>query len=165
MSRGLGSAQRAVLAAVDASSEGLAVDAIATTLHGRNPTAAQLESVRRAIRTLHARELLAITTRRESRPRKSLKRFVSLAPCDTQFCGLCAQRKRRVRLEDWHRKAMRANAKHDPAWHDDLAVAEASGFVHATASDQRIVEEKPNTVDMCERRIKIVSRAQRPNAD
>ena len=51
---------------------------------------------------------------------------------------------------------MRANAKHDPAWLDDLALAEASGFVHATASDQRVIDEQPNTVDMCDRRVQIV---------
>jgi hypothetical protein len=159
MSRGLGSVQQAVLEIIDASPEGLAADTIATQLHKRKPTAAQVESVRRAIRTLSARGLVEVTTRWDSRSRKSLKRFVDLAPCDTVFCELCAERKRRVRLNDWHRRSMRANAKHDPAWLGDLALAEACGFVHATASGQRIVEEKPNTVDKCERRIQFVSPA------
>lgn len=165
MSRGLGSAQRAVLEVVDRNSEGLAVDAIAKQVHGRNPTAAQYESLRRAIRTLHARGLVDVTRRWERRPRKSLKRFVDLAPCEAEFCALCAQRKRRVRLGDWHRKAMRANAKHDPAWLDDLALAEASGFVHATASDQRVIDEKPQTVDMCDRRLQFVSPVTRADAN
>ena len=55
---------------------------------------------------------------------------------------------------------MRANAKHDPTWLDDLAVAEESGFVHVTASPERVVAEKPNTVDVCERRLQFLSPAQ-----
>ena len=157
MSRGLGSIQRAVLEVVDAHPEGLAVDAIASQIHGRKRTPAQLESVRRAIRTLYASGLVERTTRWDRRPRKSLKRFVSLAPCERGFCDLCAQRKRRVRLNDWHRRAMRENAKHDPAWLSDLAAAEEYGFVHETASPDRIVTEKPNTVDQCDRRIQFIS--------
>lgn len=36
---------------------------------------------------------------------------------------------------------MGENAKLDPAWLSDLAAAEESGFVHATASPKRIVAE------------------------
>jgi hypothetical protein len=157
MSRGLGTIQRAVLDVVDANPDGLAADAIAGHLYGRAPTRAQLESVRRAIRTLHGRGLVSRTTRFDRRPRKSLKRFIDLAPCEAGFCGMCAQRKRRVRLNDWHRKAMRDNGKHDPAWLNDLAAAKQSGFVHATASSERIIDEKPNTVDQCHRRLQFIS--------
>jgi len=52
---------------------------------------------------------------------------------------------------------MRENAKHDPAWRDDLGAAEASGFVHATASGDRIITEKPNTVDQCQRQLQFIS--------
>jgi hypothetical protein len=157
MSRGLGSLQRAVLDVVDANPDGVAVDTIARHLHGRSPTRAQLESLRRAIRTLGSRGLVQCTIRRESRPRKSLRRFVDLAPCEDGFCDSCARRKRRVRLQDRHRRAMRENAKHDPAWLGDLAVAEQSGFIHATASPERIIAEKPNTVDQCRRRVRYIS--------
>src|SRR5688572_29855742 len=157
MSRGLGKVQQAVLNVVDANPDGLAVDAIASRVFGRKPTLAQMESVRRAIRTLHSRGLVERTTRWDSRPRKSLKRFVDLAPCEGGYCDSCAQRKRRVRLQDWHRKALRANAKHDPAWLNELAAAEESGFVHATASADRIVSEKPYAVDQCQRRLQFIS--------
>jgi hypothetical protein len=163
MSRGLGTIQRAVLAVVDANPSGLTADTIATRLYGAKRTRPQIEAVRRAIRTLHARGLVERTTRRDSRPRKSIKRFIDLSPCDPVFCDLCAQRKRRVRLQDWHRRAMRDNAKHDPAWLNDLAAAEASGFIHATASAERIVDAKPKTVDQCYRRLQFVS-PQQPDA-
>jgi hypothetical protein len=156
MSRGLGNVQRAVLDIVDANPDGLAVEIIAKHVHGRSPTPAQLESVRRAVRTLYARGLVERTSRWDTRPRKSLRRFVALAPCESGFCDSCAQRKRRVRLQDWHRRAMRNNAKHDPTWLNDLAAAEHSGFIHATASAGRIVEEKPNTVDQCHRRLQFI---------
>lgn len=157
MSRGLGATQRAVLAVANANRVGLTADTIARQIHGRNPTAAQLESVRRAIRTLRARGMLEVTIRRDSRPRKSLKRFVDLAPCEAGLCAACARRKRRVRFQDRHRRVMRANAKHDPAWLGDLAIAEKSGFVHETASTERVVDEKPNTVDQCQRRLQFIS--------
>jgi hypothetical protein len=159
MSRGLGTVQRGVLDVVVASAEGVTSDAIASELFGGTPTATQKQSVRRAIRDLRARGLVEITTRWDRLPRKSLKRFIDLAPCDSQFCELCAQRKKRTRLDDWHRKAMRANAKQDPAWLEDLKYAEASGFVHATASGPRVVEEKPDTVDLCFRKVQVVSAA------
>lgn len=156
MSRGLGDVQRRVLAAVEANPDGLAAYTLAARLFGRKPTRAQVESVRRAIRTLDQRGLVERATRFDNRPRKSLKRFVDLAPCEEGFCDSCAQRKRRVRLGDWHRKAMRANANHDPAWLNDLALAERSGFVHETASPERIVSEKPNAVDACHRRLQFI---------
>ncbi len=146
-----------MLDVVNANRDGLAADTIATHLHGPNPTPAQLESVRRAVRTLHARGLVERTTRWDTRPRKSLKRFVELSGCEAGFCDSCAQRKRRVRLQDRHRKTMRENAKHDPAWIGDLAAAEESGFVHVTASPERIVAEKPNAVDQCQRLLQFVS--------
>lgn len=160
MSRGFGEVQRAVLDVVDANPDGITADTISNQIHGTDPTPAQLESVRRAIRTLHARGLVARTTRWESRPRKSLKRFVDLSPCEPIFCNSCAQRKRRVRLQDWHRRAMRKNAKRDQARLSDLAIAEQSGFVHATASTERIVTERPDTVDVCQLRLQFISPAQ-----
>lgn len=51
---------------------------------------------------------------------------------------------------------MRANAKYDPTWLDDLALAEQTGFVHEKASDTRLVDEKPNAVDSCTRRVQFV---------
>lgn len=156
MSRGLGSTQRAVLDIVNANPDGLPADAIAAHVHGSNPTAAQFEAVRRAIRTLHSRGLVQKKSQWERRPRRSLKRLIDLTPCEGEFCASCAQRKRRVRLDDWHRRNMRASAKHDPAWLTDLAVAEASGFVHATASAERVVDTKPATVDQCFRRVQFV---------
>lgn len=60
-----------------------------------------------------------------------------------------------MRLQDWHRRAMRANAAHDPEWLDDLAVAEASGFVHEHATE-RVVSERPDAVDACRRRVQVV---------
>ena len=156
MSRGLGTVQRAVVAVVAAQPDGLAADAIVRELFGRKPTRAQLESVRRAIRSLEAQGLVARALRRERRPRKSIKRLVSLVPCEGEYCDSCAQRKRRVRLQDWHRRAMRANAKYDPTWLDDLAASEATGFVHATASAERVVDANPGAVDHCDRRVQIV---------
>jgi hypothetical protein len=64
MGRGLGEVQRSILAALreDAASEpvwpGLRPEQLARALYGRRPTAVQLESMRRAIRTLKARELV-----------------------------------------------------------------------------------------------------------
>ena len=55
---------------------------------------------------------------------------------------------------------MRENAKLDPAWLDDLAAAEKSGFVHATASGDRLVDEKPNSVDPCHRELQFIAPAQ-----
>ena len=52
---------------------------------------------------------------------------------------------------------MRDNAKHDPVWLSDLAAAEESGFVPATASSERIVVQKPNAVDECQRRLQFIS--------
>lgn len=135
----------------------MAADTIATHLYGRTPTTAQLESVRRAIRTLCAHGLVDRTTRRDTRPRRSLKRLVDLSPCEGGYCDSCAQRKRRVRLQDWHRRAMRANAKYDPAWLNNLATAEESGFVHANASTEPVIDTKPNTVDHCQRRLQFIS--------
>jgi hypothetical protein len=157
MSRGLGTVQRAVLDVVDANPDGLAADTIALHLYGREPSSAQLESVRRAIRTLCAKGLVDRTTRWDSRPRRSLKRLVDLSPCEGGYCDSCAQRKRRVRLQDWHRRSMRTNAKYDPDWLIDLAAAEESGFVHATASAERVIDTKPNTVDPCQRRVQFIS--------
>ncbi len=69
---------------------------------------------------------------------------------------MCGERKRRRRLSDWHREVMNANAQQDPGWLDDLAAAERSGFVHEVASDERLVDEQPETVDLCQRRLQIV---------
>lgn len=52
---------------------------------------------------------------------------------------------------------MQENAKHDRAWASDLAAAEKSGFVHAIASTERVVSERPNTVDVCQRRLQFIS--------
>ena len=157
MSRGLGATQRAVLDIVEANPTGVAVDAIAAEVYGKCPTRAQLEATRRAVRSLRASGRVEVTTRWESRPRKSRRRFVEIAACVAEFCDLCAQRKRRVRLNDWHIKSMRANAKYDRAWLDDLALAQASGFVHATASAERVVEENPDAVDQCQLRLQFVA--------
>jgi hypothetical protein len=146
-----------VLDVVDAHDAGISADAIARLVCGRKPTAAQLESVRRAIRTLDARGLVKRSSRWDDRPRKSLKRLVDLVPCDAVYCDSCAQRKRRVRLQEWHRRAMRANAKHDPAWLDDLAASEAAGFIHETASSERVVDTKPTAVDQRRVRVQFVS--------
>lgn len=80
MSRGFGNVQRAVLDEVRANPNGLAADTIARHIHGADPTPAQLESVRRAIRTLSARGLVERAARWDRRPRRSLKRFVDLSP-------------------------------------------------------------------------------------
>ena len=156
MSRGLGRVQRDVLAVVNANPEGLATDAIAGHLHGEAPSAAQVESVRRAIRTLRERELVDVTTRWVNRPRRSLKRVFHLAGCEVGFCSLCAQRMRRVRLQDWHRRVMRDHARSDPGWLEDLATAEASGFVHRTASAERLVATDPDAIDEYRRRLQFV---------
>ena len=148
--------QRGVLAVVEANPGGLAVDDIARRLHGDQPSAAQLESARRAIRTLRERELVEVTTRWDTRPRRSLKRIFHLSGCDVGFCSLCGQRMRRVRLEDWHRRVMRDNARSDPGWLEDLAAAEASGFVHHAASDERLVSSEPDAVDDHRRRLQFV---------
>lgn len=145
-----------MLATVQANPEGIAVDSIVRTIHGDKPTPAQTESVRRAIRTLVRSDLVARTTRFETRERKSLKRYVDVAPCLDGFCPLCAERKRRVRLGDWHRRVMKSNASQDAAWLDDLKLAEASGFVHETVSSDRLVDDKPTTVDLCRLRLQII---------
>jgi hypothetical protein len=157
MSRGLGNVQRAVLEIVRAHPDGVTANAISGQLHGTNATAAQRESVRRAVRTLAAMKLVERTTRWDNRPRRSLRRLVALAACEGDYCDACAQRKRRVRLRDWHKRAMRANAKHDPAWRDDLALAEATGFVHETASAERVVDTDPRAVDECERPLQFIT--------
>lgn len=157
MGLGLGSVQKAVLEIVEGHPDGVAADTIARHVFGRRPSTAQLESVRRAIRTLAGRGLVARTARWDNRPRRSLKRLVDLAPCRGGYCDSCAQRKRRVRLQDWHRRAMRANAKYDPGWLTDLAAAEESGFIHVTASSERVIDTKPNTVDPCQRRVQFIS--------
>jgi hypothetical protein len=157
MSRGLGSIQRGVLAVVNADPSGLTADAIAGQLHGGRPSPAQLESVRRAIRTLRQHELVEVSTRWVSRPRRSTKRIFHLSGCDVGFCSMCGQRMRRVRLADWHRRAMRDHARSDPAWLEDLAAAEASGFVHYAASAERVVSTEPDAVDDHRRRLQFVS--------
>jgi hypothetical protein len=157
MSRGLGSVQQGVLAVVNANPGGLPSDAIARELHDGDPTPAQLESVRRAIRSLRERELVEVTTRWVTRPRRSLKRIFDLSGCDVGFCSRCGERIRRVRLQDWHRRAMRENARSDPAWLEDLAAAEASGFVHFAASAERLVATEPDAVDNHRRRLQFVS--------
>lgn len=58
-------AQRAVLEVVHANPDGLTADALAERIHGGRPTAAQLESVRRAIRTLAASGRIGRVTRFE----------------------------------------------------------------------------------------------------
>lgn len=161
MSRGLGSVQRAVLAVVNANPAGLGTDAIASHLHGERPTPAQLESVRRAIRTLRDRELVDVTTHWVTQPRRSRKRVFALSGCDAGFCAGCAQRMRRVRLQDGHRRVMRDHARTDPGWLQDLAAAEASGFVHYAASQQRLVSAEPDAVDHHRRRLQYVSPANR----
>lgn len=158
MSRGLGSVQRGVLGVVNANRAGLAADDIAAQLHDR-PTAAQLESVRRAIRTLRERGLIEVTTRWVTRPRRSLKRVFDLAGCDPGPCSGCARRMRRVRLQDWHRRTMRDFARSDPGWLEDLAAAEASGFVHYAASAERLVSTEPDAVDNHRRRQRFASPA------
>jgi hypothetical protein len=157
MGRGLGRVQRDVLAMVDTKPEGLASDAIARHLYGESPSAAQMESVRRAIRTLRERELVEVTTRWVTRPRRSLKRIFHLSGCDVGFCSLCGQRMRRVRLQEWHRRVMRDHARSDPGWLEDLARAEASGFVHHAASSERLVSTEPDAVDDHRRRLQFVS--------
>ena len=157
MSRGLGRVQRGVLAVVNANPSGLTSDAIAAQLHVGRPSPAQLESVRRAIRTLRQRELVDVSTRWVSRPRRSMKHIFHLSGCDVGFCSLCGQRMRRVRLADWHRRAMRNHARSDPAWLEDLAAAEASGFVHYAASAERLVSTEPDAVDDHRRRLQFVS--------
>ena len=148
-----------MLAVVDANPAGLDTDAIASHVHGDGPTTAQRESVRRAIRTLHDRGLVEVTTRWVTRPRRSLKRIVDLSGCDVGFCAACAQRMRRIRLQNWHRRAMRDNARIDPAWLQDLAAAEASGFVHYAASAERLTTSEPDAVDNHRRRQQFVSPA------
>ena len=163
MSRGLGSVQRAVLAAVHASPVGLDTEAIASRLHGDDPTASQRESVRRAIRTLRDRELIEVTTHWVTRPRRSLKRIFDLSGCDVGFCAACAQRMRRTRLQNRHRRAMRDNARIDPAWLQDLAAAEASGFVHYAASAERLITIDPDVVDTHQRRLQVVTPVHPPS--
>jgi hypothetical protein len=157
MSRGLGSVQRGVLAIVGANRSGLTSDAIAGHLYGERPSPAQLESVRRAVRTLRQRELVEVSTRWVTRPRRSIRRIFHLSGCEVGFCSLCGQRMRRVRLEDWHRRAMANHARSDPAWLEDLAAAEASGFVHYAASAERLVSTEPDAVDDHRRRLQFVS--------
>jgi len=157
MSRGLGSVQRGVLAVVDANPSELTSDAIAAQLHGGRASPAQLESVRRAIRTLRQRELVDVSSRWISRPRRSMKRIFHLSGCDVGFCSLCGQRMRRVRLADWHRRVMRDHARSDPAWLEDLAAAEASGFVHYAASAEHVVSSEPDAVDNHRRRPQFVA--------
>jgi hypothetical protein len=147
MSRGVGKVQRAVLAVVDANPEGLAINTIVEHLHGAAATRAQQESVRRAVRTLRQRQLVTVTARRVRSPRRSRRRIFDLSGCEVGFCSGCARRLRRFRLQNWHRQAMNANARHDPGWLDDLAAAEASGFVHCAASDERLVATDPSAVD------------------
>ena len=161
MSRGLGSVQQAVLAVVNANPAGLAADDIAAHLHER-PTPAQLESVRRAIRTLRDRGLIELTIRSVTRPRRSLKRVFDLAGCQPGPCSGCARRMRRLRLQDWHRRTMRDFARSDPGWLEDLAAAEASGFVHYAASAERLVSTEPDAVDNHRRRLQFASPA-KPN--
>ena len=147
MSRGLGTVQRAVVALVHANPEGLTIDAIVERLHGAAATRAQHESVRRAVRTLRQRELVTVTPRQVRAHRRSRKRVFDLSGCEVGFCAACARRRRRLPLQDWHRRAMQANARHDPGWLEDLAAAEASGFVHSTASDERVVATDPAALD------------------
>ncbi len=64
---------------------------------GYATAAAKRESVRRAIRTLHARGLVERTTRWDSRPRKSLKRLVDLALTSELRGVFCQERSRRGR--------------------------------------------------------------------
>jgi hypothetical protein len=47
---------------------------------------------------------------------------------------------------------MRDFARSDPAWLQDLAVAEAAGFVHYAASAERLVSSEPEAVDHHRRR-------------
>jgi hypothetical protein len=153
MSRGLGSVQRAVLAVVEANAEGVAADTIAKDLYGPDPRRAQLESVRRALRTLRQRGLIDVSSRSVTRTRRSLKRIFDLSGCDAEFCPACARRTRRVRLQDRHRRIMRDLARRDPGWLQDLATAEASGFVHYAASVDRLVSIEPEAVDHHRRRM------------
>ena len=152
----MGVVQRAVLAVVEATTDGLAVDELVAQIYGEQPTVSQREAVRRAVRTLARDGLVERSTRWETRTRKSLKRLLDIAPCDEGLCRLCGERKKRLRMTDWHREVMRSNAHHDPGWLDDLAAAERSGFVHEVASDVRLVDERPETVDLCRRRLQIV---------
>lgn len=154
MGRGLGNVQESVLKVVNANADGVSADAIASGIFGGAPTASQLESVRRALRSLVARGLVDSVTRLDRRTRRSRKRLVDLTPCMTGLCRACGERKRRVRLADWHRRVMRENAKVDAAWLDDLAAAEASGFVHQFASPERVVDTQPSAIDDWVRRIR-----------
>ncbi len=147
MSRGLGSTQRAVLEVVGANPDGLAVSDIVRRLHGGTPTRAQDESVRRAVRTLGGRGLVVVGHRLVRGQRRSLQRIFELAACQPGFCDLCARRVRRLRLQDWHQRMMRKNARHDPGWRDELATARASGFVHYSASPDRLVSLEPDATD------------------
>jgi hypothetical protein len=157
MSRGLGKVQRAVLGVIEANAAGLAADAIVGRLYGPHPRPAERESVRRALRTLRQRGLIEVTTRQATRTRRSLKRIFDLSGCDPDFCSACARRTRRVRLQDWHRQAMRDLARGDAGWLQDLAVAEASGFVHYAASADRLVSIEPEAVDHHRRRLQFAA--------
>jgi hypothetical protein len=143
----LGEVQRAVIEVVEANAAGVATDTITGQLYGPDPLPAQRESVRRALRTLRQRGLIDVTTQPVTRTRRSRKRIFDLSGCDPHFCSACAQRTRRVRLQDWHRRTMRDFARSDPAWLQDLAVAEASGFVHYAASAERLASSEPDAVD------------------
>ena len=97
MSRGIGNVQRAVLKIVRANADGVSADCLAAEIYDA-PTAAQLESVRRAIRGLRKSGLVDIESRWDRRERSSLKRFIDLAPCMAPACALCARRRPRERI-------------------------------------------------------------------
>jgi hypothetical protein len=129
MSMGLGTVQRAVLEVVEADPAGVATDTITGQLYGPDPRPAQREPVRRALRTLRQRGLIDVSTQPVTRTRRSLERIFDLSGCDPHF------------------------ARSDPGWLQDLAVAEASGYVHHTASAERLVSVEPRAVDHHRRRL------------